>query len=201
MKTSSHNHFVLCVIYATLQYGWFRIINIGMRHLINIYEAGGDAPDLSFLQGRIPPDKIRLLTAMNRSHLKGDWFGITPLHLVPFWFGNEKAPKGFAKVAAPSVPPERLRRIMALYYYSKQKEPIDHEKTHRFAAAYVNAMLWMTIFPTECERHYKCDEVFNFDPEHVEEWLQENMGVDTIAYACLFDMRAADPVRIAYNQM
>jgi hypothetical protein len=154
-------------------------------------------PDLSFVDARYGKHEARLLVQMNKSHRKGMWNAITPYHLVPFWFGNERAPKGFARIKAPVLPPKRQARMMALHHHARSGE----DRSHQVAALYVNVLLWATMFPKECARNYEVDEVFDFEPADVVEWLAANTGRESQAYAAGFDLAAADCVRIAYNQL
>lgn len=168
-----------------------------MRNFIDIIAEAAETPDLSFVKQRYAPDQARLLIQMNKSHQNVARREITPFHLIPSWFGNEPAPKGFARIKAPVLPPERRGRVMALYHFAQAGD----DRVHRIAAVYANVLLWATMFPSEIERHYKVDQVFDFDPENVAEWVAQNNAFDTRAYAAAFDLNAADCVRIAYNRL
>lgn len=155
------------------------------------------APDLSFVQASYGAQEAKLLIQMNRTHRKGMWNAITPYHLVPFWFGNEPAPKGFARIKAPVLPPDRHARMMALYHHARSGDG----RSHQVAALYVNVLLWATLFPKEWDRNTNIDGIFGFEPADVVAWLGANMGRESLAYAAGFDLAAADCVRIAYNKL
>lgn len=154
-----------------------------------------DEFDFSLLAGRLPPNTIRLLTQMNKVHLRlGD--SLTPWHLIPFWFGNAPAPKGFARIKAPDVSPDRLRRILALDAFAKAGD----ENANRVASVYANALLWASLLPNETAR-FAVDAVFDFDPDDVESWVKSNKAVSSEPFAISHSIHVLDPVRIAYNQL
>lgn len=151
--------------------------------------------DFSFLEKSLPPNTIRLLTQMNKAHRRPGHH-ITPWHLIPFWFENAPAPKGFGRIKAPDVPPARLQRILALNDFAQAGDGT----ANRVAALFANTLLWASILPAETAR-FRVDDFFDFAPEDVEAFATANRAANSEAFSISHSIQILDPVRIAYNQL